>query len=152
MSKARSIRSDSAAAAVQAAQNVALGPREPLPHAPLLEGAYPFWVALMHNRPRDRWNDADLANAAVLANSQFDVERLTREIAAEGDVIEGKLNVKHVLIDKLVRRIMGLSRMLHVHPEATDGRSEDAGKALGNERQAAAEHDDLIPTLRVVGG
>ena len=147
MTKPRNIRSDSAAAAVQAAQNVALGPREPLPHAPVLEGAYPFWLAIMRNRPRDRWNDADLANAAHLANCQFDVDRLTREIAAEGDVIDGKVNPKHVLIDKLVRRVMGLSRMLHVHPEATDGRSEDAGKALANERQATADHDDLIPTL-----
>ena len=147
MTKPRNIRSDSAAAAVQAAQNVALGPHEPLPHAPVLEAAYPFWLAVMRNRPRDRWNDHDLANAAELANTQADVVRLRGEIAAEGDVLEGKPNPKHVLIDKLVRRIMGLSRMLHVHPEATDGRSEDAGKALANERQASADHDDLIPTL-----
>lgn len=147
MTKARNIRSDSAAAAVQAAQNVALGPREPLAHAPLLEGAYPFWLAIMRNRPRDRWNDADLANAAMLANAQSGVIRLHAEIATEGDVIDGKANPKHVLIDKLVRRVMGLSRMLHVHPEATDGRSEDAGKALANERQAHAEADDLIPTM-----
>ncbi|RYG10353.1 MAG: hypothetical protein EON92_12850 [Burkholderiales bacterium] len=78
------------------------------------------------------------------------MQRLQREIAAEGDVIEGKLNPKHTLVDKLVRRVMGLSRMLHVHPEATDGRSKNAGKALENERQAADDHDDLIPTLRVV--
>lgn len=50
----------------------------------------PFWNALMLNRPRDRWNDADLANAAALARAQCDVERLWREIDAEGDVIEGK--------------------------------------------------------------
>ncbi len=147
MSKARNIRSDSAAAAVQAAQNVAMGPHEPLAHAPLVEGAYPLWLAIMRNRPRDRWNDHDLANAAELANTQADVIRLRAEIATEGDVIDGKLNPKHTLVDKLVRRAMGLSRMLHVHPEATDGRSEDAGKALANERQAAADHDDLIPTL-----
>lgn len=147
MTKPRNIRSDSAVAAVQAAQNVALGPRVPLAHAPVLEAAYPFWVAIMQNRPRDRWNDHDLASAAELANAQADVVRLRAEIATEGDVIEGKPNPKHVLIDKLVRRIMGLSRMLHVHPEATDGRSEDAGKALTNEHRAMAEHDPLIPTL-----
>lgn len=152
MTKPRNRRSDSAAAAVLAAQNVAMGPRDPLPHAPIISGARPFWDAIMRNRPRDRWNDADLANAAVLATCQHDVERLTREVAAEGDVVDGKLNPKHALIDKLVRRGMGLSRMLHVHPEATDGRSQNAGKALANERNTALVDDDLIPTLRVVSG
>ncbi len=150
MTKPRNRRSDSAAAAVLAAQNAALGTHEPLAHAPIIEAARPFWEALMRNRPRDRWNDADLANAAALALTQCDVERLYREIAIEGDVIEGKLNPKHALVDKLVRRVMGLSRMLHVHPEATEGRSQDAGNALNNERQAADDYDDLIPTLRVV--
>jgi len=40
---------------------------------------------------------------------------------------------------------------LHVHAQATVGRSADGIKALANERAAAAEDDnDLIPTLRVV--
>lgn len=147
MTKPRNRRSDSSAAAVQAAQNAALGPLDPLPYAPIPPEAKPFWVAIMRNRPRDRWNDADLANAATLARCQWDVERLQCEVATEGDVIDGKVNPKHLLIDKLVRRVMGLSRMLHVHPEATDGRSQDAGKALEVERQALADHDDLIPTL-----
>ena len=151
MSKTRNPRSDSARAALQAHQNAARGPHAPLPHAPVPDGAMPFWTALMLNRPRDRWNDADLANAAALARAQWDVERLWAEIHAEGDVIDGKLNPKHILIDKLVRRVMSLSRMLHVHPEATDGRSEDAGKALANERQARSQpDDDLIPRLRAV--
>ncbi len=147
MTKPRNRRSDSAASAVQAAQNAALGPRDPLPHAPVPEAAVPFWLAIMRNRPRDRWNDADLANAATLATCQADVQRLQAEIATEGDVLEGKINPKHTLLDKLVRRVMGLSRMLHVHPEATDGRSQNAGKALANEHQATAQHDDLIPTM-----
>jgi hypothetical protein len=33
---------------------------------------------------------------------------------------------------------------------ATVGRSADGIKALANERSAAAEDDDLIPTLRAV--
>lgn len=150
MDKTRNRRSDSAAAAVQAAQNAAMGPREPLAYAPIPEEAKPFWEALMRNRPRDRWNDADLANAAELASCQWDVVRLRREIAIEGDVVDGKLNPKLALADKLVRRVMGLSRMLHVHPEATEGRSQNAGKALENERQADAQHSRLIPTLRAV--
>ena len=60
-------------------------------------------------------------------------------------MIEGKLNPKHVLIDKLVRRVMGLSRMLHVHPEATDGRSEDAGKALAMVERRETPKNVLVP-------
>jgi len=112
----------------------------------------PFWTALMLNRPRDRWNDADLANAAALARAQCDVERLHREIAEEGDLIDGKVNPKHVILDKLVRRVMALSRLLHVHPEATEGRAEDSAKALANARAARTElgDDPLIPRLRAV--
>jgi hypothetical protein len=145
--KARNPRSDSAAAAVQAAQNAALGPRTPLPHAPLPPEAAPFWQAIMRNRPRDRWNDHDLAMAAVLARAMFDIGRLQAEISAEGDVVEGKLNPKHTLSETLIKRVATLSRLLHVHVEATVGRVQNAGNALQNERQAAAEHDDLIPTM-----
>ena len=51
---------------------------------------------------------------------------------------------------KLTRRIVSLSRMLHVHPEATEGRAQDAGNKLALEREAEADHDPLIPTLRAV--
>ena len=63
----RQTRSDSATAAVQAAQNAAAGPLEPPAHVTLPDAARPFWAALMRNRPRHKWNDADLATAALLA-------------------------------------------------------------------------------------
>ena len=150
MTDNRRQRADSAATAVQAAQNAALGPREPLPYAPVPDAVLPFWEAVMRNRPRDRWNDLDLANAAVLSWAQYDVARLNAEIASEGDIIDGKLNPKHALLDKLARRIMSLSRLLHVHPEATEGRARESGKSLEAEREAEGQHSRLIPTLRAV--
>lgn len=132
----RQIRSDSADAAVQAAQNAIAAPLKPPAHVKLPAKAKPFWVAVMRNRPRHKWNTADLATAAMLARAQFDVERLQREIDAEGDVIDGKLNPKHALVDKLGRRIVTLSRLLHVHPEATQGRAREQGNALEAEREA----------------
>ena len=90
----------------------------------------------MRNRPRHKWNTADLATAAMLARAQFDVERLQREIETEGDIVDGKVNPKHGLIDKLGRRIVTLSRLLHVHPEATQGRAREQGNALEAERDA----------------
>lgn len=126
------IRSDSATAAVQAAQNAAQGPLEPPAHVPLPDNARPFWVALMRNRPRHKWNDADLATAALLAVSQM------QALALVGDV-EQITNV-----DRLSRRITMLARLLHVHPEATQGRAQDAGKKLALEREAEGNVHPLI--------
>ncbi|MGY0504280.1 hypothetical protein [Luteimonas sp. e5] len=86
----------------------------------------------MANRPRDRWNEADLGNAAILAVTQAQVHHLI------GDIDQV------VLVDKLTRRIIALSRLLHVHPEATQGRAEAQANKLQLERQAAKVHH-LIP-------
>ncbi|MBN8492746.1 MAG: TerS protein [Burkholderiales bacterium] len=132
----RQTRSDSAEVAIQAAQNAAQGPLKPPAHVRLPAKARPFWAALVRNRPRHKWNETDLATAAMLARAQHDVERLQREIDQEGDVVAGKLNPKHALLDKLGRRIVTLSRLLHVHPEATQGRAREQGNALEAERAA----------------
>ena len=132
------IRSDSATAAVQAAQNAAQGPLEPPAHVTLPDDARPFWDALVRNRPRHKWNEADLGNAAILAVTQMQVHGLI------GDVEQA------ALVDKLTRRIVSLSRLLHVHPEATQGRAQDQGNKLALEREAEEQHDPLIPTLRAV--
>lgn len=134
----RQTRSDSATAAVQAAQNAAAGPLEPPAHVTLPAEARPFWDALMRNRPRHRWNDADLANAAILATTQ------AQALALIGDLEQ------ITTVDRLARRIASLSRLLHVHPEATEGRAREQGNELGAEREAEADHDPLIPTLRAV--
>lgn len=143
-------RSDSITSAVVAAQNAALGPIEPPEHVTLRPQDRAFWRAVVQARARDTWNDADLALAANLARAQSDIERLQSEIDIEGDVIDGKLNPKHRLLETLSRRAVSLSRALHVHAEATCGKSEDQAKALANEktaRAAAADLDDLIPSL-----
>lgn len=143
-------RSDSAAAAVVAAQAAALGYLDPPAHVALREGDRPFWNAVVKARARDTWNDTDLTTAANLARTQADIENLQAKLDAEGYVVDDKINPKAKLVEILSRRAVALSRVLHVHAEATQGRSRDAGNALANERQAEADHDDLIPTLRAV--
>ena len=138
MARERQGRSDSAPAAVQAARNVAQGPLNPPAHVTLPVEARPFWDALMRNRPRDKWNDADLATAAVLAVSQMQANALMADME------------QVAVVDKLSRRITSLSRLLHVHPEATQGRAQDQGNKLINEREAEQQHNRLIPTLRAV--
>ncbi len=138
------IRSDSATAAVQAAQNAAQAPMEPPAHVTIPDEARPFWLGLMRSRPRHKWTDTDLATAAMLARAQWDVERHEAAIVTEGDLIDGVLNPRLPLVDKLGRRIMALSRLLHVHPEATQGRAQDQGNKLLLERQAEGNVHHLI--------
>lgn len=149
-------RSDSASAALTAHKNAALGPLKPPAHVVLREGDLPFWNAIVQARARDTWNDSDLSAAANMARCQADVERLQVLVDAEGFTINSAsgvpiINPKHKLLETLSRRVVLLSRAIHVHAEATVGRSEDASKSLANERQAReAETDDLIPRLRAV--
>ena len=153
--KTRNRRSDSTVAAVTAAQNVSLGPLEPPAHIDFPESALPHWLTIMEARARDRWLPIDLANAAELAMLYDDMARLRAAIRLDGDVREdGKPHPAHKLLDTAGRRAIALSRMLHVHPEATEGRSRDAGNALQNEREvresksaATANVTRLIPRV-----
>jgi hypothetical protein len=102
--------------------------------------------------------------AGNLARAKADVERIQSEIDAEGDVIENQrgtpvLNPKHALLEVLSRRAVALSRMLHVHAEATNGNSRDQKGKLAAQKKAeqAAEaaqsvsgRKDLIPGLHAV--
>lgn len=144
-------RSDSAAAAVRAAQAAAMGPIDPPAHVAIREGDRPFWNAIVTARARDTWTAIDLTTAANLARTQADIERLQLELDAAGYVlVDGKPNPLAALVETLTRRTVALSRALHVHAQATVGRSADASKVLALEKAAAAEDDDLIPTLRMV--
>ncbi|MCC8618915.1 hypothetical protein [Xanthomonas vesicatoria] len=154
MKKTRNRRSDSVTAAVLAAKNVAAGGLQPPSHIEFPQEAWPHWAAIIGNRARDRWNDLDLINAAELAMIHADIARLRALVRKEGDTIAGgKVHPAHKLLDTAGRRAIALSRMLHVHPEATEGRSRDAGNALNLQRQAekaATNSDPLIPRLVVV--
>lgn len=113
----------------------------------------------MQARARDTWTDTDLATAVTLARTKADIQKLQLELDAEGfTYLNGKgvmmLNPKRKLIESMARLDMSLSRILHVHAEATVGKSRDSVNALNNERQASLDlddEDDLIPRLRLVG-
>ena len=129
-------RSDSAAAAVAAAQAVALGAIEPPAHVTVPPEARPFWDAIVTARPRDTWNNSDLASAANLARVQHAIG--VAEVGSD----------EHA---KLTRLSMALSRAIAVHPVATVGRSADIANAAELERNARQDdEDDLIPRLRAV--
>jgi hypothetical protein len=78
------------------------------------------------------------------------------EIAEQGNIIENDrgtpiINPRHTLLEVLTRRSVALSRMLHVHAEATQGESRQQAKRAKPEQDAqAAARSALIPRLSAV--
>jgi hypothetical protein len=147
-------RSDSAAAAVAAAQAAAEGPLRPPAQVVLRDVDMPYWDAIILARARDTWTVVDLVKAANLARCQSEIERVTELLQDAPDtVLNGAgtpiVNPLHTLVETLTRREIALSRAIHVHAEATVGKSEDAGKKLATEKKARqalqATDDGLIP-------
>ena len=123
------------------------------------DAARPFFDAILKLRDFATWNESDLAKAANLARTQADIERISAELRKEGDMVEderGKrvANPKHTLLDVMTRRELSLSRAIHVHAEATQGKSRDAGPKARAQKaklyaiQTAREKTDgLIPGI-----
>ncbi|MFV0284454.1 MAG: TerS protein [Castellaniella sp.] len=143
-------RTDTAKAAVQAAQNAALPPIDPPACVSLRPGDRPFWERIITSKARDNWTDVDLVTAAQLARAQADIEALQGQVDAEGYVIDGKINPAAQMQETLIKRSAALTRLLQVHAIATVGRSTDTRDAATLERQARQQADDeLIPRLRI---
>lgn len=142
----RKQRSDSLTAAVTAAQSE---PVLPPGHVHLRPCDVPFWESIVRARARENWTAPDLENAANLARAKADIERISAEVQAEGDTLPNQrgtmvVNPKHALLETLTRRVMALSRMLHVHAEATVGeaRAEKKPNQLAVKTRAVVESDD----------
>ncbi len=148
-------RSDSVTAAIAAAQ--APTAIDPPAHITLRDGDRPFWDAVVSARASLSWNASDLEHAANLARCKADIEALQREITEQGNIIENDrgtqvINPRHSLLEILSRRSVALSRMLHVHAEATQGESREQAKRAVPEIDAkAAARSALIPRLSAVG-
>ena len=150
-------RCDSLKGARQIMQDAIDGPHMPPEHVSISDEAMPFWFSIMKARAKSKWNDSDLETAANLARCKADIEKIQSEIYKEGNtVINARgtpiVNPKHNLLETLSRRAVALSRMLHVHAEATQGKAKDQG--VGNEAansaieaKKKAEEDELIPGL-----
>ncbi len=141
---------------VAAMQNAIQGEIEPPVYVRLRGGDREFWDAIMRTRARTEWTDADLVNAGNMARCMADIERISRELETEGDVVEnarGTLvaNPKHGILESMSRRIMALMRLMQMNSRST-GQAEDKVKARAQEanaRRAKADldaEDDLIPS------
>ena len=150
----RRTRSDSVTAAIAAAQAPTV--INPPSHVTLRDGDRPFWDSVVRARAGTTWNESDLEHAANLARCKADIETMQMEIAEQGNIIENDrgtqiINPRHTLLEVLTRRSVALSRMLHVHAEATQGESRQQSKRAKPEQDAqAAARSALIPRLSAV--
>lgn len=137
---ARRNRSDSTSEQVKA---IGLEPPARPAHVHLRECDTPFWDSIIAARAYHTWTAADLEQAANLAACKADIVRLQSELDSEGFVVEGStgspvINPKFRVLDVLVARSITLSRLLHVHAAATQGRSSDTGQRTKAERRLHA--------------
>ena len=75
---------------------------------------------------------------------------LQREIITENDIVTNnsgtqKINPKHILLETLSRRSVALSRMLHIHAEATVGRAGDQAKRNKKQRELQESKKNADP-------
>ncbi len=141
---ARRARSDSLAGARRAMAGASAPPLEPPPHVLLRDKDRPYWLTIIEARARERWDPLDLTLAANLARLLSDLEDYQRELDALGPdrFVENdksgsiKPHPLFALIDAGSRRAVAMSRALHVHAEAKQGKAKLQGKAVEKQREA----------------
>ncbi len=119
----------------------------PPQHLALHGSALPFWQNIILAKTCDEWTSCDLEQAVILARCRADIFRLQAEVDFEGDLVEGKLNPKHALLETLCRRNIALSRQLQIHARAVQGERRDQQphrRLASNTRDAIEEWDDLL--------
>lgn len=113
----------------------------------------PFWYAIMRSKAYETWTEFDLIQAANLAISQATIQKLTEEIREEGVVVikEGtSTTIPNPKIDAKIKETdlsIRLSRIIHVHSEATGGRAKDArgkNKGVRSAREAMTDRSSLL--------
>jgi hypothetical protein len=145
---------DTASGALDAMQD-ALVTLEPPAHVTLRHDAWPFWHSIVKTRPASAWTAPDLEIAAHLARAKADIERVQQDLYKEGDIVTNTrgtqiANPRHQILETLTRRAVALSRMLHVHAEATGGKARkekprNRAQAEAGEAVDGLDDDDLIP-------
>jgi hypothetical protein len=98
---------------------------EPPTGVTLRAGDRAFWNEIIKSKALTEWTASQLPMAANLARCYADIERLQAELETQGDMIDGKLNPLHDLIEKLSRRAISITRVLQIHARAENGEFRD---------------------------
>lgn len=138
-------------AQAKAFQDAYAGDVQPPKEVQLIDAQMPIWRALVRARARDEWTEIDKFHCANLTRCLFDVERISAELRAEGDVIangRGTLvaNPKHALLEVLSRRAVALTKLLHLNANAII----DDTTALTHAREQEKKARDAVAELAAI--
>lgn len=153
--KPRRQRSDSAAAAIRAAQNAVAPPLQPPAFKQLSESEMVLFQDIMLCRARDDWKESDLYFAADLARCLYDLDREQQKLRTEDSVIElssgARLeNPRIKIISRYRSESSALARTLQIGGRTiTDARTLEKARALEQKardtaNQVAAEDNALL--------
>lgn len=144
MQKPRKQRSDSAAAAIRAAQNAVMAPLDPPSSKQLTDAERLYFNDIMLARARDDWRDADLHFAADLARCWCDLDREQMRLKDEDSVIElrngGSIeNPRIKIISRYRSEAASIARTLQIGGRvAADPRTFEKARALEQSARATA--------------
>lgn len=149
--KPRKARIDSAAAAVavmvQAARDI-----EPPAHAPLADGALPFWDDIIAAKAKSEWTGHELACASDLANAMAMLVEQRALLRSEGVTTVGPkgglmAHPRVAVVHGLHAQIKAARQSLNIHGRAA-GEARDVGarrkQAKAIEAANPLEDEDLL--------
>ena len=140
---ARRQRIDSATGAVTT-MGAAAKDLSPPKHLKLRRGDQPFWAAVIAERAKSEWTDADLAVAANLARATADAEKIAAlPVDRAGNVKVATLISTIELSDKLARRIVTLRRALGMDNRAKNGEQRDVNRRRAHAQDIEAAHNPM---------
>jgi hypothetical protein len=142
-------RSDSAAAALNAAKNAAAPDLQPPDFVQISVDARPYFDAIVRARARDEWVDLHLIVAAQLAECLADQQMEQDQLIVEGRVITNDkgtpiANPRMAVCEQLARKELALMRALQMGGRTPGGEGDarnkaGARKAEANARKARAQ-------------
>ena len=121
MSQTRKPRSDSTAAAVEAARMAQQAPIKPPAAANLRKIDLPYFRSIVSSKPPSEWHETDLLAAGRLAKAMADIQTLEAELEIEPKTIGFRVNPKFKMIEALNNRVLALSRALQINSRAKNG-------------------------------
>ena len=110
------------------------------PPQPLSDDDMKHWRQIVKARAKDDWTEIDLMHAWNLARIMGYIDQSHDDIAANGMTLTSERGTP---MEKLSRLAMTYSTKLHIHAEATVGRSADSSKRATKQRQAEAVKSSL---------
>jgi hypothetical protein len=140
---ARRQRIDSATGAV-ATMAKAARDLSPPKHLKLRRGDLPFWDAVIAERAKSEWTDADLAVAANLARAMADAEKIAAFPVDKGGNVQITLLIQMVeFSDKLARRIVTLRRALGLDNRSKNGEQRDVNRRREHQKDIEGGHNPM---------